>query len=158
MDHGAQPLLPEKLFRENWGAAWSGLSQLHPGRSPGHSPAHHGVVPPCPYLTGRADKNTRKEKKNTRKAAQRSNSWADGQVSGQNGWPPEQKSVAPVQPVNLGCRLTRVKTTKPSGLGMLSWWARVGNELTASLVAEDSVQPAWPGSLSQGPAGCGADP
>lgn len=120
MDHGAQPLLPEKLFRKT--------GELPEVGSPSSTQAEVGsqpcppwsVVSACPHLTGRADKNTRKEKKKKRTpgscTTQQFLSWWAGEWAERVA--PRAKSVAPVQPVNLGCRLTRVKTTKStSGLG-----------------------------------------
>ena len=60
VDHGAQPLLPEKLFRKTEelpevGSPSSTQAEVRSQPCPPWS-----VVPAGPHLTGRADKNTRK--------------------------------------------------------------------------------------------------
>lgn len=112
-DHGSQSLLPESLFRKS--------GELSKVGSPSSTQAEVGsqpcppwsVVPACPHLTGRADKNTQIPGSCT---TQQFLSWWAGERA--ERVVPRAKLVAPVQPVNLGRRLTWVKTTKStSGLG-----------------------------------------
>ena len=104
--------LPESLFRKNWGVAWSGLSQSHPGRSLSHSPAHQRVWPPAPS-GGRADKNTQK-------LHNPAGEWAELVA-------PRAKSVALFGQWNWGTGWLVSRWQRALvALGVLTWWARVG--------------------------------
>ena len=83
-------------------------------------------------------------------AAQPSSSWADGQVSGKTGGPQNKvSSTCSASEPGAQADLSQAHKEHQWPWRYLADELGSGNELTASLVAEDSVQPAWPGSLSR---------